>query len=137
MHEVQLIVTCQVDSDGQLTESQSVEAALDAVSEALNHAMNRGFVHRHADVASVGIADVRPKIKTVICDICNNETDIPIAAMYLDGEDVDQPMELSMVCPHCYRTEVNAPGWGWAPDYNDAEKYERDADGKWFHLKEE
>ncbi len=58
VHEVMIMVFCQVDSDGKLTELESRQAASEAVKNALKLVESNGFSHKHADVCSIGIADV-------------------------------------------------------------------------------
>jgi hypothetical protein len=58
VHEIEILVTLQVDSDGKLSLPESEEAAKEAVENALRLVEGSGFSHSHADVASVGISSV-------------------------------------------------------------------------------
>lgn len=122
------VVTLEVDADelpGETIKSCSSQeirkAVFDAISEIVNYGMNRGFNHDLDDCLglSVKVDKVRLKLPKHECNVCGRkfyESEMK-QAMYVDGADVAQPMDVVWVCDTCYKRDVNADGWGWSNDY--------------------
>lgn len=78
MHEIEIIVSLQVDHDevdGKLTEQEAQYAGLQAVANALKQVEGMGFSHDLADVASVGVAGVETwaaRKSDLLTDVAND-----------------------------------------------------------------
>ena len=60
MKEVRVLVTLQVDNDGDEPDSPARCAAVQAVANALSQVEGMGFSHDTLPDASVGVVDVEP-----------------------------------------------------------------------------